>query len=339
MGQKTNPNILRMGVTKKSFCRYLEKKTSEIALYDFNNIEIEKFTNKFFKDNKFYINKFKINYSHEGILQIFVSYYSAKFKLKNNFVNDDEDDSNPQTSKLEKRIENKHNSVYSLFNAFKSLKNSKKKTKKVIYLKKIIKKNYNTSLKNSNELLFEKYNNIKEIESNYLINLFCESLTKFLNKKINIFVTFQQLNKNLKKKTDKKKLEFFKKCLIKFYRYRESDFFEEGINTLFICSQQANSANLLANFIATQLKKLKRHNFFLRFVKKCLTVFYSSKYSKLKGVKIKVKGRLNRRPRARHRFFKIGKELPLLSIGSNIYYSERVAFTPNGTMGIKVWTL
>lgn len=328
MGQKTNPNIFRLGVVKNNSYRYLEKKSSELALYDFNNIELEKFTLKFFNDNKLNINECKINYSQEGILQIFISYYS-KYVPTNVLFND-----------LNVATPNK-NLTYRLFSYIKKIKllnySRKVRRKKRILIKKNIRKNYFNSLKNT-ELSTKKYTSMKEQQSEYLIHLFCDSLSKFLNKKINILVTFQKLNKKLKSNIKKKKAQFLKKKLLKFYRYKENKFFEEGVNTLFTCSQKANSANLLANFLAIQLKKLKRHNFFLRFVKNCLTTFKNSKDSTLKGIKIKIKGRFNRRPRARHRFFKIGKDLPILSIKSKINYSEKTAFTPNGTMGIKVWT-
>ena len=61
------------------------------------------------------------------------------------------------------------------------------------------------------------------------------------------------------------------------------------------CSTKPNSANLLAEFISTQLQKLKRHNFFLKFIKATLTIFKSQ------NIKIKIKGRFNGAPRAKHK--------------------------------------
>jgi Txe/YoeB family toxin of Txe-Axe toxin-antitoxin module len=187
----------------------------------------------------------------------------------------------------------------------------------------------------------KKYRNLKQIKSNYFLNSLCESLSKFVDKKIKIFLTLQQLNKNLVNRLDNKKIKILKKSLVKLNRYqhKRNPFFMEGLNTLFVCSQRQNSANLIAEFISTQLKNLKHHNFFLRFIKRCLTTFKNSGYSKLEGLKIKIKGRINRRPRARHRFYKMGKEIPLLSIDSKIHYAEKTSFTPNGTLGVKVWTI
>ena len=47
MGQKTNPNILRLGKTKDWKSKYLEKKPTELSTYIFKDIEIQKFIFKF----------------------------------------------------------------------------------------------------------------------------------------------------------------------------------------------------------------------------------------------------------------------------------------------------
>lgn len=337
MGQKTNPNILRLGITKNYNYKYLEKKSSELARYDFNNLEIKKFVCQFFKTNKLNVDECKINYFQDGVLQIFVSYYSVH-ETETFFENDTE-----TTELLEEKKNNfyKKNTIYKIFNYIKKLKIKNKKIKRLPLLKKRLKHRYFNFITLNDKFLFGKYKNVKQIQSNYFLNLLCESLSKFLNKKIKIFVTLRQLNKNLIKKLDNKKITILKKSLVKLnrYKHKRNPFFAEGLNTLFVCSQKQNSANLIAEFIATQLGNLKRHNFFFKFVKHCLTIFKTNGYSKLTGIKIKIKGRINRRPRAKHRFYKIGKEIPLLSIDSKINYAEKTAFTPNGTMGVKVWTI
>ena len=98
-----------------------------------------------------------------------------------------------------------------------------------------------------------------------------------------------------------------------------------------------NSSILLANFIADQLGKVKRHNFFLRFIKSGLGLFTHKKLSTLKGIKIKIKGRLNGRQRARHRILKIRKAIPVQTFQSKLNYSEATSFSKNGTLGIKIW--
>jgi ribosomal protein S3 len=94
---------------------------------------------------------------------------------------------------------------------------------------------------------------------------------------------------------------------------------------------------LLSHFIATQLKKLKRHNFFLRFIKNTLLLFNTMTFSKLEGIKIKIKGRFNKAPRARHKIIAIGNDVPVLTLKAKIDYAETTSFTSNGTFGVKVW--
>ena len=169
----------------------------------------------------------------------------------------------------------------------------------------------------------------ESLKMKLLIGKFFESLAHFTSKKFKFILILQRLNDNIKQTTKKKS--------IKLRKYRENKFFQEGIKTLFTCATNKKSSKLLAQFIAIQLKNLKHHNFFLKFIKDTLSLFKKNIFSKFKGIKIKVKGRLNGRPRARSRVIKIANNIPVLTIDSNINYSETTAFTPNGTFGVKVW--
>ena len=60
------------------------------------------------------------------------------------------------------------------------------------------------------------------------------------------------------------------------------------------------------------------------------------KHSRIKGVKILIKGRLNNAARSNNRQIKIGM-IPLMTKSRTISYSETTAFTSNGTIGIKIW--
>ena len=329
MGQKTNPNILRLGVTKNWKYKYLEKKSSELPLYDFKSFEIEKLVNKFFNDNNLFVNNCKISYSYDNIVQIFISYYAA--------------------IELESLIKNlKTNSeisptkfAYKMFNYVKKLSKWQKKPIKVI--KKRVRKLYYQKVK-KNFKMSNKNDCFKNSSLGMIgfIKKLCESISLFLNSKVKIVVTLQQLNKKLKKKVNKQEVYLLKRQLAKFDKYdpkNRNKFLKDGLNILYLCSQQPNSANLLAEFIANKLKKLKQHTFFFRFIKSGLSTFRNNTSTKLKGVKIKIKGRINRARRAKYKFFKIGKELPIMSINSKIDYAEKTAYTRNGTLGIKVWTL
>ena len=562
MGQKTHPNILRLGFTKNYKHRYIEKKSSEIPKYSFNSLEIEKFIYRFFKARKLYVTNCKISYAQDERLNIFISYYVAPFlsilvfPKKSHRINiknkkkrkkvkkfsvlarnkiikkfesikelKDIKPLKPKSSKKRLKTEKKPN-FWSPFNKIfeneKKLQTVKKKpklkkarkklrlktikklrwlkaaknnlrlraikkklslkpvSKKLKIIKKLnlvkkklkiikklnlikkklktitklslVKKKFKTITKLSLvkkklkpikksklslvkkklkpikklnlslvkkklkpikksklslvkkklkpikklklslvkkkklqatkmlnlSLVKKKLQNIKKRKTaffkhklitfhrrflkfkrlfrlakkkkrfynwnqrkhgRYFINLLCEGISKFLNKKVKISLTLKQLNKERKFNESQKETKFFEICSAKLNRYREREFFDEGVNLLYTCSKKPNYAVLIAEFLANHLKQkdLKRHVYFFYFVKNCLDKFKKHPDSKIKGIKIQIKGRINRRPRARCRVFIIGKKIPNLSIKSKIDYFEKVAFTPNGTMGIKVW--
>jgi Ribosomal protein S3, C-terminal domain len=203
------------------------------------------------------------------------------------------------------------------------------------YLK--VKKRLN-SLKNYKKYLFIKnYKNARTIETNKFLSNFFESIHLFLGKKINIFLTIHQLNKNLKQNISIRKTKLLKLRLINFKKYDKNKFYKDGINLIFTCATQKNSANLLAQFIATQLSKMKRHKFFLNFIKATLLLFYKNNLSNIQGINIKIKGRFNGAPRAKHKIIRIGNGVPNLTIDSKIDYFEETAYTSNGTFGVKIW--
>jgi hypothetical protein len=101
-------------------------------------------------------------------------------------------------------------------------------------------------------------------------------------------------------------------------------------------STQKNTAGLLSIFISEYLRTTKRHNFFFNSLIQGLTLIIKQKHSKMKGLKILLKGRLNNAPRSRNKTIKIGK-IPLITQNVDLNYAESVSFTPNGTIGIKIW--
>lgn len=103
-----------------------------------------------------------------------------------------------------------------------------------------------------------------------------------------------------------------------------------------LISKQQNSAKLLGIFIAEYLKTTKRHNFFFSSLNKSLSLLLKQKNSKIKGIKILIKGRLNNAARSRNQYIKVGS-ISLITKNKTVDYSESTAFTPNGTIGIKIW--
>jgi ribosomal protein S3 len=117
------------------------------------------------------------------------------------------------------------------------------------------------------------------------------------------------------------------------------NFFKKGVNILFNCVTNKKCSRLLGYFIITQLKilsKFKRQIFFLNFIKDALKLFKHGNYSEFRGIKIKIKGRLNGRPRAKNKTIIIANNISLIKIDSVIDYSDQTAFTSNGTLGVKI---
>ena len=192
--------------------------------------------------------------------------------------------------------------------------------------------------------------NIKTPKKNLISwkkNLFL-SLTHFTHKKYKLFIVLERLNINAKLIIINKKInKLCKKNLINLRKYnspnslkKQINFFKKGINILFNCITNNKCAKLLGHFIITQLKildKFKRHNFFLNFIKNALKLFKNNNYSKFKGIKIKIKGRLNGRPRSANKTIIIANSVSVVTIDSIIDYSNQTAFTSNGTLGVKIW--
>jgi hypothetical protein len=181
------------------------------------------------------------------------------------------------------------------------------------------------------------YKNIKHIKLNNFSEQLLESLSIFTNKKFNIFITFQNLNKGLSLTLDNTQTLFLKKKLLELRRESRNIFFKETINILIIAVLKKNSAQLLAEFIASQLQTIKKHNFFLIFIKRFLnTLISEKKFSKVSGIKIAIKGRFNGAPRARKRIYVAGK-VPIITFDSTISHYQATSYTQNGTFGVKVW--
>ena len=191
---------------------------------------------------------------------------------------------------------------------------------------------YNKKFRNEEEKEKKRVGALKDILAEKMIT----SLQYFTSRNMTLWIHLKALNLNKSRKTRKSIKNILKKNLIKLRRYQEEKFYREGIEMLLICSTIRRSSALLGQFLALQLKTLKKHNFFLKFIKDALKLFNASTLSKTKRIKIKIKGRLNARPKAKNRVLKIGRDVSVMKIRSKIDYSEKTAFTSNGTLGIKV---
>lgn len=285
--------------------KYFEKNSQELHTNIFRSLEIEQYLKKVLKNYGFNLQNHKLNFSN-FVINIFLSIYKNKTEQKN-IIN--------KKFLLENKIK--------LLDVNKKIKNYYKKKStnnsptKIKYIK-TLKLYRNCLLKFQKDFETKKFDDISK--------KIIESLNLFTKNKYNIFLTIQEINfVNLKTK----------QTLTNFRKFEKASFFIEGKTLLTPLVTHKNSAKLLSDFIALQLRT-KRHNFFFNFLKENLNFIINQKFSKIKGLKIIIKGRLNNAARSRHYVIKLGK-ISLIRINSKINYAESIAFTSNGTLGIKVW--
>lgn len=281
--------------------KYFAKNINESHVYIFRSLEIKQYLQQILKSQGFVLHTYKLNFSN-SIINVFISIYRTK-----------------QTYNIIKK--NKPQDTLLLKNKIKSYCERKCK-----FIPLPTKLKYRKILKLYKNSLFTL--NSSKLNRNFLKKIL-ESLNLFTNNKFNITLTVKEIN-NINTEPNANQV------LLKLKKFQKTPFFPEGNNFLIPFMTQDNSAKLLTNFIAIQLKTIKRHNFFFNFLKESLVLALNQKISKIQGVKLVIKGRLNNAARAKHKIFKIGK-IPQTTINSNIDYAKSTAFTLNGTLGIKVW--
>jgi len=194
------------------------------------------------------------------------------------------------------------------------------------------------NIKNHSDLI--KHKTLNQQKINLFTSKILKGLTLFTNKKHHIFLNLKQVNKETTffQTVSRKNKHKLKERITKLRRFQRNEFFKTGFNMLNSFAMNEHSSGFLAEFVAEHLKKLKRQNFFLRFLKTALKIALENKFSKFKRIQIKIKGRFNGAPRSSHKFVNIGQNIPVLTLNSKIDYGESTAYTSNGTFGIKVWT-
>lgn len=332
MGQKVNPNIFRLGINKKWKTEFFEKKRHELPSYTFKGLEVKNYVERFLEVQGLILHDYKQQYSN-STLNLHISYsvlpefvFGRKDKAHKLILINKSNDSKAVTNNKPLFTSFIQDSNVSLSRTTASTDYYGVKK----YLAKQIRKDQQPILKSSivNDLTSDSLR-IRKITG--ILNNFFKVLTLFTDNKLDIIVNFCCLNKDLSflKKTQEKNF-------ILLQKFKGTPFLKEGIELLFHVVYVRSSASLLAKFIGIQMKKVKRHKFFLAFLKQTLTVLINSTLSKVKGIKIVIKGRLNGVPRAKHKIITMG-EVPVQSISAIIDYAQVTAHNSNGSYGIKVW--
>lgn len=376
MSKKINPNIFRLGIKNNWNSKYFEKKTQELAIISFNELQIQKFLKLFFNNYGLNLKSCKFYYK-KTTLHLFIDYdlLILKFKyllLKNikqqkikmlnfNFFNIlKKCYINNKSKKLILLKLKKNKNFYFLRYLNKIRKKFKTIYQNNLKLKNYLDKKLLLTLNNKNtpfnkkcyinkRLYFLKHKNmlqnikIKNITQHVLVNLFIKKLLTFLNnflKEINILLTLKQTNMNkiIKiSKTSKKKL---KVNIINLKNYQYNNFFEPGINLVYnFLKDKNNIAFLISTHLSYELSKLKNpkfFNFFLRYILNTLKHFCINS-NILKGITISIKGNLGRKPRALTKNYIIGKKISKLKINTNLNFYQSTCYSKKGTFGVKTW--
>jgi hypothetical protein len=99
------------------------------------------------------------------------------------------------------------------------------------------------------------------------------------------------------------------------------------------------NANLLAKYISFLLENTRKHTFIVKFIKKIVNLCFEnlpSNFLAVNGIKILIKGRLNKRKRTKT--FLIDKgQIALQTLQNPLDYCQTHAVTLYGTFGVKVW--
>jgi len=337
MGQKINPNIFRLGGNKTWKTRFFEKKSQELPLYTFKDLEIKSYIERFLETQGIILHDYKQHYSN-STLNVYLSYFvTSEFNFKRTDLSD-----LTLVNKLGDKKFIKNTQFENTSSALESGISFKKLDKPSDFysVKKYLKLNHYNDLQKltafkkhtlNSELLNQSVSLSKSKITKSVFETLFKVLSLFTKNKFNIIINFCCINKDLNF------LKFSQtKKFILLQKFRNTLFLKEGIELLFHVVYNRNSANLLAKFIAFQIRKIKRHKFFLAFLKQTLTILIDSSFSKAKGIKILVKGRLNGVPRAKHKILTIG-DIPVQSISETLDYAQTTAHNSNGSYGIKVW--
>lgn len=331
MGQKINPNIFRLGINKKWKTEFFEKKRHELPLYTFKDLEIKTYIERFLNKNGIILHDYKQHYSN-STLNLYISYL-----ILPEFIVDQKNKINAvyliNKSGDVKSVE-KTNSTKNSALTFSSQKDLFKTNASTSYYKireylSLHSNFFKLPIKVSTSILNPSHNLSLKTEG-VLNNLF-KVLSLFTKNKFNIIINFSCLNKDL---------NFVKgiqtKNLVLLQKFKGTPFLKEGFELLFYTAYVSNSASLLAKFVAIQIKKVKRHKFFLSFLKQAFAILLNFSSSRIKGIKIMITGRLNGVPRAKHKIITIG-DVPIQSINETVDYCQTTTHNSNGSYGIKIW--
>jgi len=197
-------------------------------------------------------------------------------------------------------------------------------------------KEINRIVKCKKSKLFTKFNTWQEIKRQSFFGEILKSLSIVKNSKTNIFIRLKQLNKKPESNLTKlEKLDIQQKIFL-LRRFQKNQFFNGLLNSIIVTTNHSNSTEFFANNLAQELLTLKKQTIFLYFLKQSLNLFVNSKFSKISGLKLRLKGKLNKNSRAHLNQISFGT-VPTQVLVNKLSYSQKACFLKSGTVGLKIW--
>lgn len=314
MTKKISSILARSNMLEYSWnSKYFWINNENLSLRFFEEINIQKYITRIFQIYGLLIHSCKINIS-KFKLEIVICYYITLKAIKLIKINTFSKNNLFSNNKYVKNIDFQ----------FKTILQEKQKNK----FKTFVNKKYdNFEIAEKSDVL-EKF-----------IYKFFENFVIFNRIPLKVDLVFTNINKGLSTSSlNNIETVILKKLLMQLRIYKNNRYFNarEFINILLIVVKKRNSAKFFAEFLAHQMRYLKRHNVLLSFVKRSLYLLINSPLSRIKGAKIVIKGRFNGKLRANKTNISIG-EIPMQTLSSRVSYGNSVSYTPYGTFGIKIW--
>ena len=237
---------------------------------------------------------------------------------------------------LKFKIRNKH---YFLNMFIKKVENNNSIINKNNFKNFIYKKKYFSHVKIKNKL---ELNNNSFYQKLKIIKKF---ISKFTNLKVSIFfinsLSFAQFYYYLKQDNDKLKKNFnnirnIEKQMVNRYRY-DAIYVNDLVNIAFI-SILFKNPQFLVEFIAFQFKQLPKNKKQMKLIQLIIQVVqtFVTEREEVIGLKLKFKGRINKRKRARTIIVNQGT-MTLQSDSTRVEYGYAQGYTKSGLIGIKLW--
>ena len=167
----------------------------------------------------------------------------------------------------------------------------------------------------------------------------------------NLFQT-KQLESMIQKylNIQNQKIQIFSYNYYNLYNLEKNELFNEISNTfghlrwlslqkeflrLAFVAVYSRNVTAFCNFVGVRLARVKRHKKIIFIVRQLLSEFILFK-NDLVGVRIRFKGRLDGKPRAKQMFLQTG-HVPLHTISATISYHLTHVYSKYGTFGLRIW--